>query len=164
MNHPFHIDYLAHHRTLIPEIAALSYGEWRALFEAAGISQAMLEAILAERAVTDAIPVTMVALRDGALIGTGSIKLAEPGTRPGLSPWLAGIFIKPDERGSGVGAAIVGALEAHAARLGISAMYLSVGKVPGFYARLGWSVVDRVDSYGVKEVTLMTKALAPAAE
>jgi N-acetylglutamate synthase-like GNAT family acetyltransferase len=151
------IDYLANHRAFIPDIAALSYAEWTALFQAAEISQCGLEAMLAERAVTDRLPITLVALRDGELIGTGSIKLTEPGTKPGLSPWLAGILVKEAYRGSGAGAAIVRALEDKAAQLGIPTLYLSVGTAQGFYERLGWTVLERVDSYGVKEVALMHK-------
>ena len=153
------IDYLAHHRAFIPEIAALSYREWTALFQAGGISQDQLEQMLTERAVTDRIPITLVALRDGELVGTGSIKLSEPGTKPGLSPWLAGIYVKDAYRGTGAGAAIVGALEQKAAQLGIGTLYLSAGKAQGLYERLGWTVLEHLDSYGVKEVALMQKHL-----
>jgi len=151
------IDYLAHHRAFIPEIAALSYREWMPLFEAAGISQAQLETMLAERAVTDRIPITLVALLDGELVGTGSIKLSEPGTKPGLSPWLAGIYVKDAYRGSGAGAAIVRALERKAAELGIGSLYLSTVKAQPLYERLGWTVLERLESYGLKEVALMHK-------
>lgn len=151
------IDYLAHHPAFIPEIAALSYREWTPLFEAAGISQAQLETMLAERAVTDRIPITLVALLNGELVGTGSIKLSEPGTKPGLSPWLAGIYVKDAFRGSGAGAAIVRALERKAAALGIGSLYLSTVKAQPLYERLGWTVLERVDSYGLKEVALMHK-------
>ncbi len=154
------IDYLAHHRALIPEIAALSYQQWGALFAAAGIDQAGLEALLAERAVTDRLPITLVALDEEGWIGTGSIKMSEPGTKPGLSPWLAGILVKPAYRGTGAGAAIVRALEAQAAALGVDTLYLSVGAVQGFYEKLGWTALERLDSYGVKDVTLMQKRLA----
>jgi GNAT superfamily N-acetyltransferase len=158
------IDYLANHPSFIPEIADLSYRQWTALFQAAGISQTRLEDMLAERAVTDRIPITLVALQDGALIATGSIKLTEPGTKPGLSPWLAGIYVKEEYRGTGAGAAIVRALEDKAAQLGIPMLYLSVGTAEGFYTRLGWTVRERIESYGVKEVALMQKHPArPAA-
>lgn len=153
------IDYLAHHKHLIPEIVELSYGEWGRLFDAAGVDKAHLAQILEQRAVTDALPIAVVALQDGALIGTGSIKLAEPGTRPGLSPWLAGMYVKEAHRGGGTGAQIVRFLEAKAKSLGVAVLYLSVGKAPAFYERLGWTVVERLESYGVKEVALMSKTL-----
>ena len=153
------IDYLAEHKELIPEIADLTYSQWTDLFQAAGIDKDKLKELLAERATTDRLPITLVAISDGVLIGTGSIKISEPGTKVGLSPWLAGMYVKESYRGTGVGALIVQALEAKAKALGVDALYLSVGTAERFYRRLGWTVLERVNSYGVKEVALMTKDL-----
>jgi GNAT superfamily N-acetyltransferase len=158
------IDYLANRQELIPEITDLLYGQWSDLFRASGTSKAKLEALLIERAVVDRLPIALVALSDGVLAGTGSIKLSEPGTRTGLSPWLAGMYVKETYRGSGIGAAIVRALEAKASELGVTTLYLSVGTAEEFYARLGWAVIERVSSYGVKEVALMARNLAPPIE
>lgn len=153
------IDYLANHKERIPEIAGLLYGQWTDLFRAAGTSAEQLEQLLVERAVTDKLPIALVALHDGVLAGTGSIKLSEPGTKPGLSPWLAGMYVKEAYRGSGIGAAIVRALEARASELGVTTMYLSAGAAEALYRRLGWRVIERVTSYGVKEVAVMAKDL-----
>ena len=46
-----------------------------------------------------------------------------------------------------------------ALQLGVEALYLSVGAAEEFYKRLDWTVLERRDSYGVKEVALMTKKL-----
>lgn len=157
------VDYLAHHKQFIPEIADLIFGQWSDLLLADGIDKEQLRLMLEERANTERLPIAFVATRNGELLGTGSIKMAEPGTRPGLSPWLAGMYIKEPYRGTGVGAQIVRALEAKAHALGVETMYLSVGSAVGFYERLGWSVLEeQVNSFGVKEVTLMSKRLAPA--
>ena len=153
------IDYLANRRELIPEITDLLYGQWADLFQAGGTSKDQLRELLMERAVTDRLPITLVALNDSELVGTGSIKLAEPGTKAGLSPWLAGMYVKEAHRCSGVGAAIVRALEATATDLGVKTLYLSVGAAERFYSRLGWTVIEYVNSYGVKDVTLMAKDL-----
>jgi GNAT superfamily N-acetyltransferase len=153
------IDYLAKHKDLIPEITDLLYGHWADLFHAGGTSKEKLRELLVERAVTDKLPIAVVALCDGVLAGTGSIKLFEPGTRAGLSPWLAGMYVKDAYRGSGIGASIVRALEARASELGVTTMYLSVGAAEAFYLGLGWTVLERVNSYGVKDVAVMTKSL-----
>ncbi len=55
---------------------------------------------------------------------------------------------------------IVRALEDKACALGVETMYLSVGSAVDFYIHLGWSVMEEhVNSFGVKEVTLMSKQL-----
>ena len=156
------IDYLANHKEFIPEVTDLIYGQWADLFQAAGTTRETLKELIVERATTDQLPITLVALSAGTLIGTGSIKLSEPGTKPGLSPWLAGMYVKEAYRGKGVGALILGAIEATAKELGVNSLYLSVGTAEGFYKHLGWVVLERVNSYGVKDVTLMTKDLETA--
>lgn len=156
------IDCLANRKEFIPEITDLLYAQWADLFQASGTSKDQLNTLLMERAVTDKLPIALVAMVDGVLAGTGSIKLSEPGTKAGLSPWLAGMYVKEAYRGSGIGASIVQALETKAMELGITTLYLSAGAAQKFYLRQGWTALERVNSYGVKEVTLMAKRLEVA--
>ena len=155
------IDYLANQKHFIPEIADLIFNQWSDLILADGIGKDQLRTMLEVRANTERLPIAFVALLNGELVGTGSIKLEEPGTKIGLSPWLAGVYVKRHYRGVGAGVQIIRALEAKARDLGVETMYLSVGSAVGFYGRLGWSVVEeRINSFGVKEVTLMSKRLS----
>jgi len=154
------IDYLANHRALIPELSTLLYQEWADLYQAAGLTKQDLTTALELRCVTNQLPITLVAIAaDGQLLGAGSIKLDEPGTKEGLSPWLGGIYIKQQQRGLGLGALIVSALEDKARELGVSALYLSADTAEGFYQKLGWYVMERVESFGVRDVVLMSKRL-----
>ena len=153
------IDYLANHRHLIPEVTDLVYDQWSELFQAGGTSRDRLRELFVERAVTDRLPLAIVALDGDVLAGTGSIKLSEPGTRAGLSPWLAGMYVKDAFRSAGVGTMLVRALELNAVELGVETLYLSVGAASKFYEHLGWTALERMNSYGVKDVTLMAKDL-----
>lgn len=153
------IDYLANWPGLIPELAALLYQEWADLYQAAGIDEAQLQQVLTERTAMDTLPITLVLVKDGELVGAGSIKLTEPGTKEGLSPWLAGIYVKPQYRGLGLGRDIVLALEAKARQLGVEALYLSADSAVDFYLSLGWQVLERLESLGVRDVALMSKRL-----
>lgn len=153
------IDYLANWPGLIPELAALLYQEWADLYQAAGIDQAQLQQVLTERTAVDTLPITLVLVKGGELVGAGSIKLTEPGTKEGLSPWLAGIYVKPQYRGLGLGRNIVLALEAKARQLGVEVLYLSADSAVEFYLSLGWQVLERLESLGVRDVALMSKRL-----
>lgn len=153
------IDYLANWPGLIPELAALLHREWADLYLAAGIDQAQLQQVLTERTALDTLPITLVLVKDGELVGAGSIKLTEPGTKEGLSPWLAGIYVKPQYRGLGLGRDIVLALEAKAQQLGVETLYLSADSAVDFYLSLGWQVLERLESLGVRDVALMSKRL-----
>jgi len=158
------VDYLANHQHLIGEVVDLVYRQWADLFTAADTSKAELHEMFRSRAVTNRLPIAIVALSGTELVGTGSIKLSEPGTKPGLSPWLAGMYVKENFRKSGVGTMLVRALETKAAELGVQTLYLSVGAALCFYEHLGWVALERVTSYGVKDVTIMSKNLRSPSE
>ncbi len=53
---------------------------------------------------------------------------------------LAHLAVTASCRGTGLGSRLLAEVEAEAARLGVQTCWL-VGKVPGFYQRVGWEVV-----------------------
>ncbi|MEA2531726.1 MAG: hypothetical protein QOG89_3370, partial [Thermomicrobiales bacterium] len=54
------------------------------------------------------------------------------------SPWLAGLYVSPAQRGRGVGSALVRHAVRRAATMGVGRLYLYTGPGRGFYERLGW--------------------------
>ena len=65
-----------------------------------------------------------------------------------LTPWLAGLVVDPDHRNKGIGRALVAAIEAHAASIGVEKLYLYTWQARDFYAGLGWAVVDLFEQDG----------------
>lgn len=148
------IEYLSDHQDLIPELARLHFSEWGHLHP---------EETLAER--TDrlrlcsgsgAIPTVLVALEGGGLCGAAMLVAHDMDTRPELTPWLAGVYVLPACRHRGLGSALVERAVSVAASLGVARLYLYTPDASAFYARLGWSVLDRGEYLG-KQVTVMTK-------
>src|SRR5262249_12973892 len=83
--------------------------------------------------------------------------------RPSLTPWLAMLFIAPDYRNQGIGAALVRAALGRTQALGFRRLHLfTSGDLPRYYEKLGWSIDERVQYLG-KERTVMHYDLAPAA-
>jgi N-acetylglutamate synthase-like GNAT family acetyltransferase len=78
-------------------------------------------------------------------VGTATLLAHDVDTEqwPELSPWLAAVYVVPEYRQRGIGAALVNAIVAQATVLGVGALYLSTVGREEFYARLGWQVVDR---------------------
>ncbi len=78
-----------------------------------------------------------------------------------LRPWLSGVYVIPERRKTGLGPALVGAVEMAAGILGYSHLYLYTAPVTArnFYSPLGWDVI-LTPSYEGKEVAVMAKALA----
>ena len=65
------------------------------------------------------------------------------------SPWLASLFVHERFRRNGVGSALVGAIERHAASHAIARLFLYTDVAEPFYARCGWAVQERFRADGV---------------
>lgn len=153
------IAYLADQPHYADEVADGTWRLWGYLLEADGIDDETFRDMVRSRAVKDRLPLTLVASDAGKLAGAISLKLEEPGTMPGLSPWIGGLFVNQAWRGRGLGRELLVQAELAAAALGVQTLYLSCeAHNEAFYARLGWRVRDRVMSCG-DQVALMEKLL-----
>nr|NIR01223.1 GNAT family N-acetyltransferase [Gemmatimonadales bacterium] len=113
---------------------------------------------IAARANTDSVPLTLVALEGQELIGTICLDTHDMAILQDLTPWLAGLYVREDRRNQGLGTRLVHAAEAKAAELGIHRLYLYTPDAERFYARLGWSLREKVVYHGCK-VAIMEKGL-----
>lgn len=57
-------------------------------------------------------------------------------TEPG--PWLAALWVRPEERGRGLGAAIVATIVERARALGVPRLYLYTEDRTDWYSSMGW--------------------------
>ena len=96
----------------------------------------------------DAAPIAFVALDGGVPVGTATLVA---NLIPGLPPYvprLAFLYVVPEHRRRGLGAALTRHVESAAARLGHRRLYLYATDVEPLYARLGWRVVERGTFHG----------------
>lgn len=84
----------------------------------------------------DRIPLSLLARVGDEPAGTVNLVACDSRERHDLTPWLAALYVSPEYRRRGIGAALVRALMAEAARLGSGEIYLETD-IPDFYARLG---------------------------
>jgi GNAT superfamily N-acetyltransferase len=102
--------------------------------------------------------VALLAKADGEPVGTCLLAESEIEPKHDVSPWLAGLFVVPEHRRKGVGAALVRAIEDHARQREFSRLYLYTADAVGFYERLRWKVLDRTNWKGF-DTTLMVRDL-----
>jgi predicted N-acetyltransferase YhbS len=108
-------------------------------------------------------PSTLLACAGGEIAGSVSLHETEAEDRPTYRPYLGCLYVKPDNRGRGIGVALVRAIEAHARNLGYGTIYLNAGDpVAAFYQALDWRIVER--DYGRKRLNIMQRALAPGSQ
>jgi predicted N-acetyltransferase YhbS len=105
-------------------------------------------------------PRAFVALDRGEPIGAAYLVDRDMDTHPDLGPWLAGVYVRADRRGEGVGAAIVRHASDAAAAEGAARLFLYTGEdVIRFYERLGWRVVGE-EVYNGEDVMIMALDLS----
>ena len=97
-------------------------------------------------------------MANGEPVGTCLLVESEIEPNHDVSPWLAGLFVVPEYRGKGVGAALVRAIEDQARQRELSRVYLYTTHAVGFYKRLGWKVMDRTNWQGF-DTALMVRDL-----
>ena len=151
------IEYLADYPAHISELARLHFEEWSYLRPEESLEGRI--ARLRSSCGSNAIPSVVVALEDGELLGSAMLLAHDMDSHPQLTPWLAGVFVKPQYRGNGIGSALVKRIEAEAHSLRVSTLYLYTPHSESLYERLGWSVMERCE-YRKTNVVVMLKELA----
>src|SRR5687768_14875761 len=125
------VESIADHLDLVDTIARWHWDEWGHA-DPQGSLQSWAEG-LRERTKRDAIPTTYVALDGAELLGSVTLVENDMSTRPGLTPWLAGVYVKQDRRLQGVGTALVRHAIRKAAEMGIKRLYLHTHSARPFY-------------------------------
>lgn len=141
----------------IPDIAQWLHAEWRDLYPG-GYTPADVATALHGRLQTHQIPLALVAVANETVVGIVSLKVSDMDTRPGLMPWLAGLYVVPTHRGLGIGTRLVRAVLAKARELQVETLYLYTPGAESFYTTLGWRLLERTH-YQEIPVTVMYYAL-----
>jgi GNAT superfamily N-acetyltransferase len=152
-NQEMHIEYLSGRPEFIPTLARWHYQEWAYLRPGDSVEARI--ARLQESRGRGEIPLTLVAVSDGELLGSASLVEHDMDNRPELSPWLSGVFVRPERRRQGTGAALVGRIMDEATSLHVSKLYLYTVDRTAFYANLGWSLLEHTAHRG-KEISIMS--------
>jgi predicted N-acetyltransferase YhbS len=106
-----------------------------------GYSVETFVGLLGDARGSDRIPLSLLALWDGAPAGTVNLVACDSRRRPDLTPWLAALVVVPELRRRGIGAALVRRLCGEAKRLGCGELYLGAD-IPAYYEPLGARVFE----------------------
>jgi predicted N-acetyltransferase YhbS len=147
------IDHLANHPHFLRTLAEWQHEEWGYL--RAGDTVEARIGRLQSSVQIGRIPLTVVALDDGELLGSASLISHDMDTRMELTPWLAGVIVAPEQRRKGIGAQLVRRIMAEAATLQVPMLYLYTVHSEKFYAKLGWSLQEHT-GYHEQKIAIMT--------
>jgi GNAT superfamily N-acetyltransferase len=136
--------------------------EWAPWYGADGPGDAAQD--LAACRSRDALPICLVALGgDGDLLGTAALKHESVGSELAPGPWLAALLVHRGHRNRGVASALVGAIEAEAARLGFTEIFTSTDSAAGIVERRGWRALGTSDSLRGSVTVYRCRLRVPAA-
>ena len=147
------IEYLADHREAVSTLAEWQHAEWGHTRPADTVEKRALR--LRDYSNRDRIPLTVVALEAGSILGAASLIDHDMETRMELTPWLAGVFVGEPYRRRGIGAELVRRIMTEASKLRVPLLYLYTVHSERLYASLGWTLLEYT-SYLGKKVVIMS--------
>ena len=104
------------------------------------------------------LPMAWVAHDRGIVLGTAALRITDLPGHDHLTPWVSGVFVLPEYRRRGVGAALCRHVEASALQMGHKKLYLFTLDQQSLYERLGWRYLDKGTWMGLS-ADVMTKSV-----
>ncbi|MGO4741116.1 GNAT family N-acetyltransferase [Bosea sp. 2KB_26] len=122
---------------------AVSDRIWKAWWRDEGYALEQIDDRVRQSLGPEAIPAALVAAVGEQFLGTVSLIDSDMDERPGYSPWVAALWVDPEHRRRGIGAALVQAAAARAFEAGFPTVYLCAtpDNAP-FYLPLGWRQIE----------------------
>lgn len=139
------IEHLADNLLQIPTLAAWHHTQFSYLNPSVTIEQRIEKLTASAR--KGQLPMTLVAVVDGQLLGSASL-LSHTITHQHLSPWLSSVYVVPDHRCKGIGSALARRVVHEAASMGMEQVHLFTPSSEAMYARLGWKFLEHSEYRG----------------
>ena len=150
------IAYLADHPQHVPTVAKWIIDEWG--HQSPSMTQESVETKFRTYLNRNTIPLTLLATSEKRPVGTASLVLHDMEDHQELSPWLASVYVLPEQRGQGIGSKLVKSIELLSAHLDEEQLYLFTPDRESFYARMNWTVLERTN-FRDRAVVIMRKSI-----
>lgn len=153
------VQLLADYPAAIAAVAEMRWREWGQPPEPTDL--AWWTATTTREAGRDGLPVTWVALDAGGVaLGAVGLIAYDWYDWPEWTPWVAGMIIRPDRRGQGLGGRLMARLEAWARDQSYARAWVATGgRAIAFYQKCGWEVIEAVPHDSGDVVTILSKRL-----
>jgi N-acetylglutamate synthase-like GNAT family acetyltransferase len=148
---------LADHPEYIERLAPPAFEHWQQY----GVPGTLVDRHqkLRDHCQRERLSIAWVAHEAGQVFGTIALRLHDLPDYPEFSPWLGGLFVLPQYRQRGIGAALCQTVEQFAlTERGVQTLYLFTLDRQDWYASLGWSALQPCE-YAGNPGTIMQKAL-----
>lgn len=147
------ISLLADHPLESKKIAQWYFDEW--LHEIPELTVNRISEKMSKSINRNSLPIMLLAHLNSSLIGVVELKISENSSHPEYTPWLGGLYIKPNFRGNGYSNTLIGEAKQTAINLGNDHLFLQCEKKNiGLYKKHGFKVLHD-SSHGKFSVTIM---------
>ncbi|HEY2680593.1 MAG TPA: GNAT family N-acetyltransferase [Candidatus Udaeobacter sp.] len=133
------ISYLIDYPQYVPQLAQWLFEQWDTILGEKTLEPRIKK--LNAHMNRDQLPIAWVAHANGQLLGTASLRVHDLEERKDLTPWLGGVFVRPESRRQGIGAALCATVEEAARSRGTQTLYLFTLDKQAWYSRQGWTVL-----------------------
>ncbi len=107
---------------------------------------------------SSALPEIFIACENKKLLGSATLAKEDMDTRKFLTPWLASLFVVPEQRNKGIASQLITFIINYAKKNGFKNLYLFTEDQTDFYRHRGWYFVETVN-YRQTDVDLMCRKL-----
>lgn len=150
------VSYLADHEDLIPDLARLHFTEWSYLRPGETL-EGRTERL--RSCCGKSLPTVVVGLLNNELCGSAMLVPHDLEERRELTPWLAGVYVKPEFRSKGFASVLIERIAQEARALRFAHLYLYTPSHELLYEHLGWSALERRSHQGTS-IVVMSRRLA----
>ena len=88
------------------------------------------------------MPLTYLGIVNGECVGTVSLVSNDLKSRGDLTPWLAALYIREEDRGQGYGQELIEKAIETARELGFRKLYLRTETAADYYKKVEWKKID----------------------
>jgi len=152
------IEYINDHPEAIKTIARWHYDQWHDVLP--NFTLDTYTEFLSSHYRRGGIPSMFAAVDGGKVIGTAALEDDDMDTHPGLSPWLASVYVDIKYRKNGVGETLVRRVIKEANSAQVSKLYLFTPDREHYYSRFGWKTLFKELYYGEME-SVMVRDISP---
>lgn len=150
---------LRQHPEHIPRLAKIYFDTWGYINPEETLAEITAHLAEANASSAGAMPETFLAVESGLLLGAATLQ-GRTRLFPDIdrTPWLAGVYIEPEQRSRGIAPVLIREVESAASAAGCEAIYLCTHDRAAYYERLGYKTVETRD-FGDEKTFIMAKSL-----
>jgi len=153
---------LADNEEVIPILADWYFEEWGYLSKGSSLAKASEK--LHDYLNFDKVPLIVIALENGAVVGASQLKYREMDIYPKKEHWLGGVYVSHNHRGQKIAEKIIGKVIAIAVELDICKLHLQTERLDGgMYKSLGWKPIEQVNYRGLDVLVMENEIKTPRA-